>query len=92
MKAERESVEIEVVAEYLNIKIFYVLIYLQPRKTIFKMLREFIYKYYFTVIILYVFFCVHKYHKKEKQNFQQLSTNNFFQNFQNLIFYEGTLC
>lgn len=42
------------------------------------MLREFFYEYYFTVIILYVFCCVHKYHKKEKQNFQQLSTNNFF--------------
>lgn len=36
VKAKRESVEIEVVAEYFNITTSYVLIYLQPRKTIFK--------------------------------------------------------
>lgn len=48
MKAERESVEIEVGAEYFNITTCYELIYLQPRKTIFKILREFIYEYYLT--------------------------------------------
>lgn len=35
VKVERESVRVEVVAEYFNISTFYVLSYLQPNKTIY---------------------------------------------------------
>lgn len=78
VKVERESVRVEVVAEYFNISTFYVLSYLQPNKTIFRVLIGFIREFFLTAFIQYVLCYVLKPHKKEKQNFQQLSTENLF--------------
>lgn len=44
----------------------------------FRVLIGFIREFYFTAFIQYVLCYVLKPHKKEKQNFQQLSTENLF--------------
>lgn len=86
VKVERESVRVEVVAEYFNISTFYVLSYLQPNKIIFRVLIGFIREFF--LLHLYSTLCVmySNHTKRRNKTFNNFRPKTFYQNFQNLIF------